>query len=505
MKKNKIILIDDIHLEGREKEDFSSFFSTIQEQIVEIRNNDYHPIVVCAGDIAEGTDGVEWASKFDTDVIYVCGNHEFWNGDYYETIKNIKNFIEENKYSNIHFLHNETKVINDTKFIGTTLWTDLGSTLPWLTKNYVIRYYVTMGDFRKITAKDWYTTENIKLLEKILSQNGVENSRINDLIENKSFNPLIQLEENKIATDFIEKELNIDFNGETIVVTHHLPSSNIWLKVKNVDSKFITGEEINNERSFYDGIRGNNRDFKEVLMSGFYSNNLNDLILTTQPSYWLHGHLHSPVNEVIGHTKIISSPAGYKKQSNEIKFKIFDVNNSKDFIKNYLLDEIKDFNWNEYLNNLKELENIILNFQTSTISGLIFANDFTPILNKYKKDHILNINKIDCVLTKWLSILLKEEKVLNLPTDSYLLKKQSGLLDFKSEKIKKEVDKRFKKLELITANINKNSFLNETKYKDINVEKDINCHYLEWLKELTTLQIQFSQYKQILLEFIESK
>lgn len=498
MKNNKLILLDDIHLEGRDKEDFSSFFSIIEKEIVKIRDEGYHPIVVCAGDIAEGVDGVKWASKFNTDVIYVCGNHEFWSHDYYEVIDDIENFIKVNNYQHIHFLHNNTKIIGNTKFIGSTLWTDLGKTYPWFNKNYIIRYYVTMGDFKRIKAEKWYTKNNIEKLTLFLKNNGVESHRIDELIKEKSFNPLIQLEENDISKKFIKNELEKEFEGNTVVVTHHLPSINIWFKVKEVSLELISGENINKEKNFYDGIKGNNKDFKEILMSGFYANNLNDFILDTKPSYWLHGHLHSPINELIGHTKVISSPVGYKKQSSELKYKLIDIENNNNFVKKYILSEIKSFDWNIYTNNLKELEQIITNFQAAIISGLILPGDFMPILNKYKQSHLLNIDIIDKAITYWLSLILKNYNNFDYDEeDSFLIKKKVGILDFKSKNIKKESDNVFKSLSPINIFIDKDSFVNN--YKKTDRE---NYHYSEWIKEIAKLQIQYSVYKQIFIEFI---
>lgn len=118
--------MDDIHLEGRTPEMHSDFSKSIQNKIETIKKNGDHPIVLCAGDIGENIQGVIWASQFECDVIYVCGNHEFWDGDLYEVPNNIKEFIKDKEINNIHFLNNESIVINGVRFIGSTLWTSLG-------------------------------------------------------------------------------------------------------------------------------------------------------------------------------------------------------------------------------------------------------------------------------------------------------------------------------------------------------------------------------------------
>ena len=96
--------------------------------------------------------------------------------------------------SHIKYLSNDTIILHGIRFIGSTLWTSLGDYLPWYNKNYIIKYYMTMGDFKRSYAEKWYTPENEEKLFQFLSSNGVEREKIEDLIFNKNFNPLIEQE-----------------------------------------------------------------------------------------------------------------------------------------------------------------------------------------------------------------------------------------------------------------------------------------------------------------------
>lgn len=510
MKKPIIILIDDIHLEGRENSDYEKFTKEIENKIESLKQDNLHPILVCAGDIAEGVNGIEWAAQFKTDVVYVCGNHEFWHNDYYETIDNIYKTIATKKYNHIHFLHNDSVIIKNIRFIGATLWTDLGSNLPWYDKNHIVRFYMAMGDFRRGTAKKWYTPENIENLKNYLSRNGVETERINDLIKNQYFNPLLEFEENKKSANFIEAKLEEPFDGQTVVVTHHLPFKEIWMKEKSISLKEIEGENINNERKFYDGIRGNNNLFKDILMLGFYANDLSRVLYKkSAPSFWFHGHLHSPIDEVMGKTKIISSPVGYRKQSSEIKYKIIDVDmDNNNYVKEFLKKEIQNYDWsNNLLANLRELERIIKIFQTASITGLIVANDFEPILKKYQEKHLLNLENLNNKLKEWFKIILYSQTnnvyIENQNMDYFILKKLLGILEYKAKNIKKESDKKYRFPESLAAIVNEYSFMDIEEYNDLNRKNFLYCHYTEWLKELQQIQIQISIFKQFLLDFIE--
>jgi len=77
-------------------------------------------------------------------VIYIMGNHEFYNGKFYAGIDYMRE--ECAKYPNVYMLENDTKVIDDVTFIGGTLWTDMNKGDP-LTMHAIEGM---MNDFRII-------------------------------------------------------------------------------------------------------------------------------------------------------------------------------------------------------------------------------------------------------------------------------------------------------------------------------------------------------------------
>lgn len=70
-----------------------------------------------------------------------------------------------------------------------------------------------------------------------------------------------------------------------VVVTHHLPSA------RSVDPRY-TGAATN----------------------CFYVNDLDDLIREQRPAAWIHGHTHSSNDYMIGSTRIVSNPYGYRTE-----------------------------------------------------------------------------------------------------------------------------------------------------------------------------------------------
>ena len=97
----KIQYFSDLHLE----------FGTIEPV------SDGADVIIAAGDIGVGLDGISWLTRFDQPVIYVLGNHEYWGQDYTGFIDQV---WQESSGSNVHFLENESVEIDGVRFVGCT-------------------------------------------------------------------------------------------------------------------------------------------------------------------------------------------------------------------------------------------------------------------------------------------------------------------------------------------------------------------------------------------------
>lgn len=104
----KIWLLSDLNLEHAD---------LLRE--LEIPNSD---VCVIAGDLGRGVaNGVHWLARYvvhSMPCVYVAGNHEFY-----------KRSIDEGrtaaaKFPDMHFLENDSVVIDCARFVGATLWTD---------------------------------------------------------------------------------------------------------------------------------------------------------------------------------------------------------------------------------------------------------------------------------------------------------------------------------------------------------------------------------------------
>jgi hypothetical protein len=500
----QIILLDDVHLEGRTFAERDAFREEISLQIKQIKDSKKIPIVVCSGDIGEGITGVEWVAQLESEVVYVCGNHEFWGQDFYQTINDIKDFTNKEINKHIHFLYNETIVLHDIRFIGTTLWTDMGESLPWLSKNYIIKNYPIMGDFKKITAKNWFSKENEVRLKEFLNYHGIDDLKINNMIENKQFNPLLEKEENSKAINFLIESLGNKYEGKTIVISHHLPLYEIWFKQKHMLPEIISGEFINNERRFHNAAIGDDKITRDILMMGYYANNLKNIMYTEfSPDFWFHGHFHEEISEIIGKTHIVSSPVGYKKQSEIIKYKIIKINNKKDLLADYIKKEIENYDWNKaLLGTLRELEGMIKKFEIAINTGLFTAFDFESILLTFQKSHANNLKEFKIQVNNWLKLFVYNDNkdIFSEDIDFFITIELIGILKMNA-KNNNNVVLKYKFPELLAAAINENSFVSESKY--INKNNIQYYHYKEWLRELQKIQIDIGSYKKMLLNFTE--
>jgi predicted phosphohydrolase len=129
---------------------------------------------------------MEYVSNNWKNVIYIAGNHEYYDSNGIMTIKRVNDTIEDilSKYPNIHYLNNSKIVINDITIIGSTLWS-----------SPICDTY--FNDFKK----------------NIFDDNGC--------VTIDSFRKM-----NQESIKFLETELEKCCHDKTIVVTHFMPLMN---------------------------------------------------------------------------------------------------------------------------------------------------------------------------------------------------------------------------------------------------------------------------------------
>jgi Icc-related predicted phosphoesterase len=187
-------------------------------------------------------------------VMYVAGNHEFYNGKFYAGLDYLRE--ECARYGNVYFLERDTKAIDDVVFVGATLWTDLNRHDP-LTMHAVEGM---MNDYRSIR-------NDRRNFARLSSRDTYERHR-----ESLQYIKIVVAEQHE--TKFV-------------VVGHHSPSTNSV-----------------------------HPDYQhDTLINGAYHSDLSDFILSSpQIKLWTHGHTHHSYDYVIGATRIVCNPRGYEGQ-----------------------------------------------------------------------------------------------------------------------------------------------------------------------------------------------
>lgn len=211
-------------------------------------------VVVLAGDIGQGTDGLDWAEKMfpGQHVIYVPGNHEYYNHGIPALAIKLR---ERAQGRSIHILDNEGVTIAGIRFLGSTLWTD----------------YQLHGDAPEAMR---LAASNIRDFKKIFD------TRNPDLI--RLLNPTVARQLHMQARTWLELELNQKKDATTVVVTHFAPS------YKSIHQRYLG--------------HSNNPSF---------ASNMDSIVEQSHAAFWIHGHVHDPVDYFLGSTRVLCNPRGY--------------------------------------------------------------------------------------------------------------------------------------------------------------------------------------------------
>lgn len=222
-------------------------------------------------------------------VLYVVGNHEHYHGDFKTTIPDLKKRLSY--ISNLHILDREIFELNDTVFVGGTLWTDMNKEDP-LTLHAISSM---MNDFRCV--------ENSNRVVNYKSFDDVENpDKPTFRTRAARFCPEDAVEDHKKMLGYI-KHIYTDMAPwkQMVVVGHHTPShTSCHPRYKNDD-----------------------------LMNGGYHSDLSEFILDRPGiKLWTHGHTHELFDYMIGTTRVVCNPRGYigyEQLADDFKLKVVEL------------------------------------------------------------------------------------------------------------------------------------------------------------------------------------
>ena len=214
--------------------------------------------IVLAGDIGVGVGGVEWANETFADygvpVIYVAGNHEYYRHHLDQNLIDMKNAAAPF----VKVLENEMHIIDDAILFGCTLWTDFELySNPELAMTYAAQ---CMNDFRLIRSA-----------------------------HTPIMTPYETVCKHRDSVEFLSECAQMHDERATfkkVVVTHHAPHP------MSVEPRF-QGDPL----------------------TPAFASDLTWLIEQTNPCLWVHGHVHSSHDYMVGQTRVVANPRGYRGET----------------------------------------------------------------------------------------------------------------------------------------------------------------------------------------------
>lgn len=193
-------------------------------------------------------------------VIYVAGNHEFYHGKFYASLEHLK----DEMLDNIIFLEDDSVIINNIRFMGSTLWTNMNRGDPIILQ--YIKY--VMNDFRTIgNERTKYPLRPLDAMQR----------HIETLAKFK---------------EILKQE------RQTVVITHHAPT-------------FLSVPEV----------------YKADIDTNYgYASDLSEFILDHSTiTNWFHGHMHSLSDYMVGSCRVVANPRGYPGECPDWQLKTIEV------------------------------------------------------------------------------------------------------------------------------------------------------------------------------------
>lgn len=234
----------------------------------DMMNYDAHGIVDFGKSSRYHTFFQECSARFPH-VLYVVGNHEHYHGDFKYTISDLKKYL--GYLTNLHILDKEIFELNDTVFVGGTLWTDMNKEDP-LTLHMISKM---MNDFRTVD------NSNREVTFKTFDEDNKPTFRTRIA----RFSPEDAVEDHKKMLDYIRVVYeNVPPWKQIVVVGHHTPSHN--------------------------SCHPRYKDDRE--MNGGYHSDLSEFMLDRPAiKLWTHGHTHEVFDYMVGECRVVCNPRGY--------------------------------------------------------------------------------------------------------------------------------------------------------------------------------------------------
>ncbi len=217
-------------------------------------------VVILAGDNHRSDQIIEFAEQLRQKqhakaAIVIAGNHEFYQTDYDRALQLMRDTAAD--LQQVHFLEQDSIVIDGVRFLGTTLWTDFELFGADTKARAMTEASAVMMDYRAIEYKGRMLTAE-------------------DTVD--LFNQ---------AYPWLCQTVAEPHNGKTVAITHHVPSFQCLPP-----------------------------RYADLMSSAAFGSNLDKLIEKELADIWVYGHTHYSQQLQVGKTQLCSNARGYFSESN---------------------------------------------------------------------------------------------------------------------------------------------------------------------------------------------
>ncbi len=226
--------------------------------------------VIVAGDAHSPlTSALEWLHErmAGVRVVYVPGNHDHWCGpdaqDRFTLDEQLLRGRDLAARRGIDLLSDDQVVVDGTRVVGSTLWTDFALSARVMTVDPFRTAAKAMNDFRRIRRRATGRHKYVRPTD------------------------LLQL--HRASRSFLDRTLTTPHEGPTVVVTHHAPHPGSLVEPNDA-------------------------------LSGCYASDLSALIEGRSPELWVHGHMHGRADHVVGATRVLCNARGHVGEASVATF-----------------------------------------------------------------------------------------------------------------------------------------------------------------------------------------
>jgi predicted phosphohydrolase len=210
-------------------------------------------VIVLAGDVGLGTEGVELARRWSggRPVLFVAGNHEYYGHGLPALTDKLR---AASRGSTVHVLENDELVIDGVRFLGCTLW----------------------SDFRAAGAEE--RERSMEVCARLLNDYEV----ITWSSEGRTLRPEDTRALHLASRRWLTRRLAVPHEGPTVVITHHAPL-----------------------------VHAQPSSPMNRALLGAFASDLSQLMQGDRVALWIYGHLHRAADLDVAGTHVVSNPRGY--------------------------------------------------------------------------------------------------------------------------------------------------------------------------------------------------